>query len=294
MTEESGASTSIPALDGFPLAADVFAGAPAERPVTVIVNSAMGVPRRYYAPFARHLAAAGMRVVTYDYRGIGGSAPRRLRGFAARARDWGQLDFAGVLAWVRGTQPASETVVVGHSIGGQLLGLAPGAEQIRRAVLVAAQAGTWHHWPGPSRLGVAALWFAGIPLLTSLTGQLPMGWFGLGQNVPAGVAREWAAWGRSPEYLFDPRHGLDISGYQRLAIPLRVYTFADDGYAPPRAVAALLRHYSTARIDHRHRDRVQVAARPVGHFGFFRSGVVPELWRETVDWLLGTLPSMCV
>jgi predicted alpha/beta hydrolase len=285
MAEEKATHTSIPALDGQLLAADVFPAAGADRSVTVIINSAMGVPRRYYGPFARHLAGQGLRVVTYDYRGIGGSAPRRLRGWAARARDWGQLDFAGVLAWARARDPAGELAVVGHSIGGQVLGLAAGAEQIRRAVLVAAQAGTWRHWSGLRRLGLAALWYAGIPLLTALAGHLPMAWFGLGRNVPAGVAREWAAWGRSPDYLFDPRHGLDVSGYRRLAIPLRVYTFADDGYAPPAAVAALLRHYPAARIEHRHRDQAMVRARPVGHFGFFRPGVVPELWQETADWL---------
>jgi len=285
MVEENAAHITIPALDGHPLAADVFGSS--GPPVTVIINSAMGVARQYYRSFARHLAGHGMRVVTYDYRGIGGSAPKRLRHFQAKARDWGQLDFAGVLAWTRQTHPEGETVVVGHSIGGQLLGLAPGAEQIRRAILVAAQAGTWRHWTGLARLGVAALWYAGIPLLTALAGHLPMSWFGLGRDVPPGVAREWAAWGRSPGYLFDPRHGLDLSGYQRLAIPVRAYTFADDGYAPPRAVAALLRQYSAARIDHQHRDRALVQARPVGHFGFFRPGVVPELWAESARWLRG-------
>ena len=36
-------------------------------------------------------------VVTYDYRGIGGSAPSRLRGFEARMRDWAFLDMTAVV-----------------------------------------------------------------------------------------------------------------------------------------------------------------------------------------------------
>jgi predicted alpha/beta hydrolase len=74
---EENTRTTIPALDGHPLAADVFPGAEigAGPPLLVIVNSAMGVSRRYYGAFARHLAGQGMQVVTYDYRGIGGSAP---------------------------------------------------------------------------------------------------------------------------------------------------------------------------------------------------------------------------
>jgi predicted alpha/beta hydrolase len=283
--------TTIAALDGYELAADVWSPSGSLRPaLTVVINSAMGVARRYYRPFASHLAARGMAVVTYDYRGIGDSAPPRLRGFPARARDWGQLDFGGVLAWIRGAQPSSETAVVGHSIGGQLLALASDARQIRRAVLVAAQAGSWRHWPGWSRAGMAALWYGVIPALSSVAGRLPMSWFGLGEDVPAGVAREWAAWGRAPDSLFDPRHGLDLSGHDRLAIPLRMYSFADDGYAPRPSVEALLRHYPAARIEHLRWVPAEHDGRAVGHFGFFRPGVVPELWKEVADWLTAPAP----
>ena len=284
-------ATTIAAVDGYPLAADVWpAEGIARASVTVIINSAMGVARRYYRAFASYLAAQGMMVVTYDYRGIGGSAPARLRSFPARARDWGQLDFDGVLAWVASQNPAGEIVVVGHSIGGQILGLAGNAGRIRRAVLVAAQAGTWRHWPGWRRLGLAALWFFAIPILTWTAGKLPMRWFGLGENVPPRVARDWAAWGRSRDYLFDARHGLDLSGYTRLAIPLRAHSFADDPYAPLPAVEALLRHHPTARIEHQHHQTGAPHGRRVGHFGFFRPDVVPALWRETADFLAGAAP----
>jgi predicted alpha/beta hydrolase len=282
MPERTPAHATIAALDGYPLAADVW---PAERPATTVaINSAMGVPRRYYRAFAGHLAAQGMAVVSYDYRGIGDSAPKRLRGFPARARDWGQLDFAGVLGWMRAQHPTAATAVVGHSIGGQLLALAPNADQLAGAVLVGAQAGSWRHWPGLNRLGMAALWYAVIPALATLAGRLPMSWFGLGQDVPSGVAREWARWGRSRDYLFDPRHGLPLSGYARLDIPVRAYSFADDRYAPRPSVEALLRRFPAAQIEHHHGSR---EGGRVGHFGFFRAGVVPALWGEASEWLLG-------
>ena len=278
-------TVSIPALDGYALAADVWP-APDGAP-SVIINGAMGVHRRFYRAFAAHLARHGLRVVTYDYRGIGGSAPRRLRGFAARARDWGQLDFPGVLRWAREQAPTTSIAVLGHSIGGQLVGLGADHQGIARMLLIGAQAGNWRHWSGLSRLGLAALWFAGVPALTALAGKLPMRWFRLGENVPPAVAREWAAWGRSPGYLFDPRHGLDLTGYGRLAIPVRVYSFADDRYAPGAAIEALLRQYPAARIERHHQDTAQLGARRVGHFGFFRSGVTPELWQEATEWLAG-------
>jgi predicted alpha/beta hydrolase len=284
MTQSS--PVSIPALDGYSLAADVWPAATEGAP-TVVVSSAMAVPRRYYRAFASFLAGQGLAVVTYDYRGIGGSAPRTLRGFRARARDWGQLDLAGVLAWARDRRPGGSIAVVGHSMGGQILGLAPNHGNIRRALLIGAQAGSWRHWPGWQRGLVAALWYSVIPALTTLSGRLPMRWLGLGEDVPAGVAREWSRWGRSRDYLFDPRHGIDVAAYARMAVPILVYSFDDDRLAPAPAIEALLRQYSAATIERRHRDAEQVARRPVGHFGFFRAGVVPELWREAAEWLAG-------
>ncbi|HEY2513476.1 MAG TPA: hypothetical protein VGI39_21555, partial [Polyangiaceae bacterium] len=65
--EERAATTRDLAIvtdDGFPLAATLFAprGRASQRRL-VVLNSAMGVPRRYYAPFARYLAAHGLHVV---------------------------------------------------------------------------------------------------------------------------------------------------------------------------------------------------------------------------------------
>jgi predicted alpha/beta hydrolase len=284
---------TIAAADGQPLAADLYTPPPgvAARGPDVVINSAMGVGRRYYRAFAQHLAARGMTVVSYDYRGIGGSAPPRLRGCKVHARDWGQLDASGVVSWLQQRQrrdsssPARAIAVVGHSIGGQILGLISNPGSVARVLLVAAQAGSWRDWQGLRRLGVAALFHVGIPGFTAVTGQLPMRWFGLGENIPPLAAREWGDWGRSPEYLFDPRHGLDLTGYARLAVPLRMYSFSDDGYAPAATVDRLLQKFSAATIDHRRHAPGDFGRAAVGHFGFFRRGLLPRLWDEAADFL---------
>src|SRR4051795_3890908 len=65
----------------------------------VIINPATSVHSRYYSRFATFLFAHDFDVVTYDYRGIGGSRPASLRGFQASWLDWGYLDFDAVLRY---------------------------------------------------------------------------------------------------------------------------------------------------------------------------------------------------
>ena len=274
----------IRALDGFELAATLYEPAAGmDRRTAVLINSATAVKRRYYDPFARYLAGEGFTVLTYDYRGIGGSRPRSLVGFRARLRQWAEEDQGGVLDWVAGSLGAAKLLVVGHSVGGQIVGLAPGNERIAGLVGVAAQNGYWGHWPSPSRYRMALRWYLALPLATSLFGYVP-GWLGIKEDLPGGVAREWAAWCRRPGFLFQG-HDERRRGFERFAKPFLAYSFADDDYAPRAAVESLLDAYREARVDHRHVTPREVGAPAIGHFGFFRERFRETLWREAAAWL---------
>ena len=124
MTQVLAQDTSIAARDGYQLAATVFT--PTATPFrAVLINSATAVPRKIYRAFATYLAEQGCTVLTYDYRGIGGSRPASLRGFRVRMRDWAALDVAGAVDHMRAVWPKLPLAVVGHSFGGQAVGLAP-------------------------------------------------------------------------------------------------------------------------------------------------------------------------
>jgi predicted alpha/beta hydrolase len=101
----------------------------------------------------------------------------------------------------------------------------------------------------------------------------------MGEDLPQGVALEWARWCRSPEYLGD------WSGHARLRAPLLAIGFADDPFAPRDAVAALVERYGSAEKEHRHVRPADAGAAKIGHFGFFREGVTPGLWADVADWL---------
>jgi len=265
----------VKAADGY-----VLAGTLTERTGrgrdALVVAGATGVKRSFYAPFAKAMAAEGFDAVTFDYRGIGGSRPETLKGFRATMRQWGELDLDAVLQWTMRELEPDRLVVVGHSVGGQLLGHASAADEVAAAWLVASQSGSWRHWPASGRLGIFTLWHLLIPALSAPLGYFPSPWFGLGEDLPSGVARQWAHWGRSKDYLL--RDGDEARRrYARLHLPLLDVAIARDHFAPGPAVRALLDLYPNAQ-------RRVLEAGPVGHFDWFRAGNA-GLWEQAAHWL---------
>ncbi len=121
---------ALAATDGYTLgatryhAADPLAG-------HLIVAGATGVPRKFYARFAKFAAKRGFTTLTLDYRGIGGSKPKTLKGFRMDFLDWAGLDLAAAVETM-----ADEEVplfLVGHSFGGHALGSLPNHRRIKGA-----------------------------------------------------------------------------------------------------------------------------------------------------------------
>jgi predicted alpha/beta hydrolase len=270
----------IPATDGFPLGGKEFSDAP--RPnLVVLIAPATGVRQRLYRPFAEFLATQSMVAVTWDWRGTGDSRPRRLRGFRTCMREWGTRDLAGVIDWAATRWPQARLAAVGHSFGGQSVGLAANRDRVKALVAVAAQSGYWRHWPRPQRYKYALLWYLGMPLVTEVVGYFPARALRLGEDLPRGVALEWARWCRAPSYLGD------WSGHRAFTAPILALSFADDPFAPERAVSALMAQYGGSEKTHRHLTPKDAGVARIGHFGFFQPNLVPGLWQTVARWLAG-------
>jgi predicted alpha/beta hydrolase len=269
---------TIPATDGFQLAGTEFGNASrAER--VVLIAPATGVRRRLYRPFAEFLAGEGFTVVTWDWRGTGDSRPESLRGFEATMRQWGERDLAGIITWSSTRYPNARVSAVGHSYGGQSLGLAPNRDRVAALVTVCAQSGYYGHWTRPQRYMYSALWRIGIPLTTRVAGYFPARLFRLGEDLPRGVALQWARWCRTPSYFGD------WSGHRAFKAPILAIGFMDDPFAPPAAVDALHAQYGSRKQQRWSIAADELGAKEIGHFGFFRAGVTPTLWRDVAEWL---------
>lgn len=276
----------ISSAHGAQLHAHIFDEAGAK--ATLVVAAALGVPQSYYKKFGEFCAAQGVRTITFSYRGIESSTLGTLSGYETKLQHWGQHDTDAVIAHALKNHPNTPTYLIGHSCGGQVCGLAPSTKHLSGIIFVAAQSSYWQHWPWPSRLGMGALFYAFLPALNIGGPYLRakrLRIFPL--DIPSGVIRQWTQWGRRPGYLFDPAHQIDPAHYQNYRDfdrPILAYSFPDDTYAPPRAVAALLQQFPRAPIEHRTPNPKDHGGK-IGHFGFFHPRCQDTLWTDTVRWI---------
>ena len=279
------ADRRISARDGCALAASLFDAGASD--TVVLVNGATGVPRRFYQRFASFLRDHGWTVVTYDYRGIGESRPRSLRGFDATMRDWAFLDMTAVVDWIDHELAPERLFAIGHSFGGQTLGMIDNASLVDAMVGVSAQSGYWGAQGGREPNRVRFIVTLLIPLLSRLVGYFPWSWFTRGADLPKGVALEWARWCRSPNYLLDDK-SLPLGNYAAFTAPILAYSIDDDDWGTARAVDDMMRAYPN--VTRRHVAPADHGLQRLEHLGFFREGS-ESIWREIVEWLEETVPA---
>ncbi len=269
--------------DGYSLAATLRRPAAGPEKGFVLVAAATAVPRQYYGRFAAYLAERGFSVMTFDYRGIGGSKPPSLRGFACRMRDWAALDISAAVDFAA-REAASPLLYVGHSYGGQALGLLPNNQKVSRALFVAAQIGYWRLFPPPENWRVWFMLNVAGPAVAHLLGYVP-GRLGIGEDLPKGVFLEWASWCMKPNYLFDDET-LDARQYfSNYHGALRGIGMSDDAWAPPVAVGKLLAGYTGTEPQHITIAPADIGEKKIGHFGYFRPQAGEKLWPAAADWL---------
>lgn len=274
-------ATTLTALDGRPLAATLY---DPEGPArgALVVFGALGVLRRYYAPFARWVSARGLGVLTFDYRGSGDSQTIPLRDDRSTLLDWARLDASAAIdlaisRWGR-------TWAVGHSFGGQAIGLTRRGLDLAGGVVVAAGSGDTSLW-SPAARAVFRARLAVLPLVTAALGYVP-GRLGIGQDLPSGVLQQWSDWCRTPDYAVGAL-GYGDTHFHRITAPMHFFEFTDDTYAPAAPSAALRRWYTRAPQTHRVVAPADLGVRKIGHFGMFRPGPPELVWHEILDTVTG-------
>lgn len=299
-TSISSLPISIEATDGYLLKGLCWrhAGRDHARPV-VIINPATSVRCRYYSRFAAFLHANGFDVITYDYRGIGDSRPENLKGFDAGWIDWGRLDVEAALQYAGTHFPGQPIQVVGHSVGGFLVGLAASSHRVSRMFTMGAQYAYWRDYARHKRIRMFFKWHVVMPLLTAAFGYFPGSRLGWLEDTPRGVVRDWTA--RHPRFEDAWRDGaLSLPEAERRALVERfaavrgevlALSMSDDEFGTVEAVRRLLGYYLNSPRTHLHLTPDAIGEQEVGHFAFFHSRFENSLWKIPLEWLRhGRLP----
>ena len=270
---------ALTADDGWPVGATLFAGR--GDGAAVLVSGAAAVPQRFYAPFALHLVGAGASaVLTYDYRGIARSVGERSRRRSLRMKDWALHDFPAALAHLRRARPDVPLVGLGHSFGGQAIGLQSRPNVFERYATLNTMSGYWRGLQD----GRSVWWRTQIvgKGLSRILGEVP-GWAGLREAMPGGVFLDWARWIATPDYFFSDPDLPETANYAKVALPYLNVSATDDPWANPDANLDFMRHYANA-------DVREIWLRPgpgerIGHTGFFRRRNAGH-WPPVADFLL--------
>jgi predicted alpha/beta hydrolase len=189
----------------------------------VLIAAAMAVPSRFYQPLIAELGSRGWEAKALPTRGFERDAPG-----ASRSHDWSYADemlaIADAVAKARAEQPDRPVLLLGHSLGAQLIA---GHELHHPAAdgFIAIGASVPHFRSYPYG-GLPVLFMgASVPLVTRAAGYLPKPFFGApGART---MMREWARFVRSGRPPFDvPR---------RITTPTLVVQLQGDTYAVSRS-----------------------------------------------------------
>lgn len=270
----------IEARDGFKLSATI------RRPLTEIkgviqMNCGTGIPQKVYSNLAIYLTQYGYVTVTYDYRGIGNSKPKNLKGFKAKIEDWGILDMTSIFDWIISEFPNEKKIIIGHSMGGQLVGLMDNYQKIDKLVLIASSTGYWKDMSSPYKWLMPPLWFLFVPLTTFIYGYANAKKIRQGENLPKGVAIQWRNWCINPNYFDEHFQKSNTSlFFDKLRIPLKSIQIKDDPIANEITSNKILKYYKIANIEIEKISPEQLGVKKIGHTGFFSRQFKDTLWKN--------------
>lgn len=248
----------------------------------IVVGSATGVPRRFYKHFAASANANGFNVYTLDYRGIGDSAPSSLKNYHVDYLDWARQDLAALVAHAKNTD--MPVFIVGHSYGGHALGLLPNVDDVAGAYVFGAGAG-WSGWmPTFEKIKVDILWGLLAPILVKIKGYMAWSVFGMGEDLPYGVYKQWKHWCQYPQYFFDDPNMMPeikevFARYQGVLVAANAL---DDNWAQPRSRDAFMHGYSQAKLTAIDLHAADYGLASIGHMGYFLKGS-QALWKPIFD-----------
>lgn len=248
----------------------------------IIIASAAGVLQSFYKKIAEFFQNNNISTITFDYTGIGKSLQVNIENENSNLTGWGNRDLESVIDLTSVTFPNHKIILLGHSIGGQLIGLAPSSYMTNKIILVGAQSGYWKFWKGFAKIKMWINWHLLVPLLLKGFGYLPSKKFSRMESLPKNVAEEWAKWCRSSDYLF-ASFSYNHLYFEEIECDITSISIDDDSFAPKKAVEWLTHKFSNASVKWLHFIPKNCKASKIGHFSLFTETFRDSIWNILLE-----------
>ncbi|MCI5054781.1 MAG: alpha/beta hydrolase [Flavobacteriales bacterium] len=254
-----------------------------EKPKAIVqFNCGTAAKKEFYQPFLEYLSHNGYLCCLWDYRDSGTSAPSTLKDCAYKFSDYGLLDMPAIKTFLEKQYPDLPLLLFGHSAGGQQVGLMPNLKGYKGMVGFAVSTGYLPHMPLGYKL--QSFYFLNIfsPISKLFYGYVAAKRFGIMEDLPWPVLKEWRSWCGKPNYLFHPQfYGNTIpeGHYKNMPFPIHIFWATDDPISNERSVPGFWNNVkSSFNISFEKISPEEIQVKSIGHFGFFKKKMKDKLW----------------
>ncbi len=270
--------------DGIKLSAALFEPEGLAK-AAIMIAPATGIRKTFYFSLANFLVEHNYAVICFENRGIGQSHMGDINDVDASLINWGRLDMTAVLNEMKERFPENSYHLIGHSAGGQLLGLMDHAHEIKSMFNFACSSGYIGNIPYPYKISGSFFLRVFLPMSAFFMGQANNQWVGMGEPLPGNVARQWSRWCTGPGYVAnDFGTTIDTHFYDKIDIPSKWVHATDDPIANLDNVKDMIRVYSQIRAEVHTIDPKEFDYPNLGHMQFF-SSKRKKLWKLVLDWM---------
>ncbi len=287
MTEESyKKDIHFQCKDGYNLAGTLYT--PSEGSTNrnaLLFAPATGMKRGFYNSLASYLVSLGYGCLTFENRGIGDSLQGSIKECKASLIDWGTFDLVGAFHELQRRFPNNKYHIIGHSAGGQLVGLIPNFKDISSVFNFACSSGQIDQMRVPFRYQARFFMDIFIPISNRLLGYTKSGLVGMGESLPQQVAADWRNWCNAQGYVeADFGKRIEEHWFYDIDCPSLWVNATDDDIANNDNVDDMTRVFKALPIERLELDPSREGLREIGHMKFF-SQKSKKLWSYLIDWL---------
>jgi len=271
---------NITCSDHYLLSGRFYAAQATQQTFPILICPATGITQQFYHHFASWLAEQGYAVLVFDFRGIGKSLHEPLKQSKASIVQWGQLDIPAAVDALLDKTQATQVILLGHSAGGQLLGINPNFKKVAKVVAIAGSTGHVKDLKGRTKLLAPVMFKLIFPIARYTLGYGPTQAIGMGENLPKDVAREWAQFCSKPGYVMNAiGNKVQEDFHHQIRCAITSIWASDDEIATQANVKGLLNLYPNAQTEHIELKPQAYGHKSIGHMAMFKRSH-QNLWPE--------------